>query len=163
MQVIFCSLLAWQWLVLDNPTVTRYDPYQQTTKLIFDPDHCLMYGAYVRGVRSALGLSQSALAEMLGVNRTTLLRLEKGQPPLKKALCETAVEVLKKAGVQSEAMDSLITEPGVPTTLDIGINFGALMHSLYQLPKSAAVDAKTEALFGQNYVPPLEQAPLRKK
>ena len=122
-----------------------------------------MYGAYVRGVRSALGLSQSALADMLGVNRTTLLRLEKGQPPLKKALCETVVELLKQAGVQSNAMSSLKTEPGVTTTLDININFGTLMHSLYQLPKSAAVDAKTEALFGQDYVPPLEQAPLRKK
>ena len=148
---------------MDNQRVTRDDPLQQTTKLIFDPDHCLMYGAYVRGVRSALGLSQSALAEMLGVNRTTLLRLEKGQPPLKKALCETVVELLKQAGVQSEAMDSLKTEPGVPTNLDISIKFGALMHSLYQLPKSAAVNVKTEALFGQDNVPPLEQAPLRKK
>ncbi len=134
-----------------------------TTKLIFDPDHCLMYGAYVRGVRSALGLSQGALADMLGVNRTTLLRLEKGQPPLKKALCETAIKVLKKAGVNSEAMDLLTTEPGVPTNLDISINFGALMQSLFELPKSAAVMQKTEALFGQHYVPPLEQSPLRKK
>lgn len=141
----------------------RDEQHQQTTKLIFDPDHCLMYGAYVRGVRSALGLSQSALADMLGVNRTTLLRLEKGQPPLKKTLCETVVELLKQAGVQSNAISSLKTEPGVTTTLDININFGTLMHSLYQLPKSAAVDAKTEALFGQDYVPPLEQAPLRKK
>ncbi len=163
MQAIFCLLLNWRWLILDNHCVIKDDPPQQTTKLIFDPDHCLMYGAYVRGVRSALGLSQSALAEMLGVNRTTLLRLEKGQPPLKKALCETAVALLKQAGVQSEAMDSLKTEPGVPTTLDIGINFGALLQSLYQLPKSAEAGVKTEALFGQDYVPPLEQAPLRKK
>ena len=141
----------------------RYDPLQQTTKLIFDPDHCLMYGAYVRGVRSALGLSQGALAEMLGVNRTTLLRLEKGQPPLKKALCETVVELLEQAGVKSEAMDSLRTMSGVPTHLDISINIFALLRSLYQLPKSSPVDVKTKVLFGQDYVPPLEQAPLRKK
>jgi transcriptional regulator with XRE-family HTH domain len=149
--------------MLDNLNVKREDPHQQTTKLVFDPDHCLMYGAYVRGVRSALGLSQSALAEMLGVNRTTLLRLEQGRPPLKKALCETVVQVLKQAGVNSEAMDSLATEIGVPTNLDISINLGALMHSLFELPKSADVMEKTEVLFGQDYIPPLEQTPLRKK
>jgi len=133
-----------------------------SSKLLVEEDLCQMYGAYVRGARSALGLSQSALAEMLGVNRTTLLRLEKGLPPLRKALCQATVEILKKAGVNSLAMDTLMTTPGCPKVLDIGIDMVILVNSFFDLPKTSTVDAKTEALFGQNYVAPLRKMPLRK-
>jgi DNA-binding XRE family transcriptional regulator len=99
----------------------------ETAKLLYDPDHCLLYGAEVRAARGVLGLSQSELADMLGVTRTTVLRLEKGIAPLRLALCESAVDTLKKAGVSSNAMDEIRYTMGVPHSLDISVNFFKLL------------------------------------
>ena len=76
------------------------------SKQIHDPDVCLAFGAYVRAARNALSLSQTALAEMLGVHRTTLVRLEKGSPPLKRGLCVSAVAFLTKAGVSCNGIST---------------------------------------------------------
>ena len=74
-------------------------PYPPLSKVIHDPDQCLLYGAFVRAGRNALNLSQDQLALMLGINRTTLVRLEKGIPPFKRSLCLSMVEVFKKIGI----------------------------------------------------------------
>ena len=81
-------------------------PDSSQSKQIVDPDMCAAYGAVVRAGRNALGLSQNGLAAILGVHRTTLVRLEQGTPPLRRGLCVTAVDVLKKAGVASDMLSS---------------------------------------------------------
>lgn len=134
-----------------------------TLKLLLDPDQCLMYGSFIRASRTILGLSQEELAKFLGVNRTTLFRLENGVAPLKKSLCEAAVDLLKTAGIRSKAMDEIRYTPGVPPTLDISINYGALLNSFLKLPRRAEAQAKVEALFGEGFVAPLKEAPLRRK
>ena len=133
-----------------------------TLKLLLDPDQCLMYGSYIRASRAVLGLSQGDFCEFLGVTRSTLVRLENGIAPLKKSLCESAVDVLKSAGIQSLAMDEMRYTPGVPTTLDISINYRALLGRVLRLPKGTKAQIKVNALFGDGFVAPLKEAPLRK-
>jgi len=103
-------------------------------KVFRDPAHCMMWGAYVCAVRNALGMSQSDLAAILGVTRTTLTRLEQGIPPLKAPLCRTALEVFKEAGVKSASMDDvLLIGSGIPTSLDISIEIHHPLHSSSEL------------------------------
>lgn len=134
----------------------------ETSKLLYDPDHCILYGAFVRAARGALGLSQAELAAMLGVTRTTVVRLEQGIAPLRLALCESAVDTLKAAGVSSTAMDQLRHEIGVPTSLDVSINFFKLLNNFLKLPRDAETAKKLESLFGSSYIPTLYRKPLRK-
>lgn len=134
-----------------------------TLKLLFDPDQCLLYGSFIRASRSILGLSQVEFAEVLGVTRTTLVRLENGIAPLKKSLCEAAVDLLKSVGIESETMVQIRNGPGVPTTLDISVNYGTLLHSFLRLPRNTEAQAKMEVLFGEGFVSPLKESPLRRK
>jgi transcriptional regulator with XRE-family HTH domain len=123
-----------------------------------------MWGAYVCAVRNALGMSQSDLAAILGVTRTTLTRLEQGIPPLKAPLCRTALEVFKEAGVKSSAMeDVLLIGSGIPISLDISIEIHHLLKMRSQTVMSATTADKKSLLLGDDFVPPLEQSPLRKK
>lgn len=121
-----------------------------TLKLLFDPDQCLLYGSFIRASRSILGLSQVEFAEVLGVTRTTLVRLENGIAPLKKSLCEAAVDLLKSVGIESEAMVQIRNGSEVPTTLDISVNY-------------AEAQVKVKGLFGEGFVSPLKESPLRRK
>ncbi len=134
-----------------------------TLKLLLDPDQCLLYGSFIRASRTILGLSQEEFAEVLGVTRSTLVRLENGIAPLKKSLCEAAVDLLRSAGIESDAMDKVRNAPGVPTTLDISVNYGTLLHSFLRLPRNTEAQAKVEALFGEGFVAPLKETPLRRK
>lgn len=134
-----------------------------TLKLLLDPDQCLLYGTFIRASRTILGLSQEEFAEVLGVTRSTLVRLENGIAPLKKSLCETAVDLLKSAGIESDAMNKVRNALGVPTTLDISVNYGTLLHSFLRLPRNTEAQAKVEALFGEGFVAPLKETPLRRK
>lgn len=131
-----------------------------TSKVIHDADHCLLYGAFVRAGRNALNLSQDELAIMLGINRTTLVRLEKGKPPFKKALCESVVDVFRKIGVTSSQINELAGDPyGVIGTLDIQINFKALDWDFFP---SNEPSIEIKAIDGGNLTPPLQEKPLRK-
>lgn len=143
-------------------SVSRF--ISQQPKVFRDPDQCMMWGAYVCAVRNALGMSQGDLAAILGVTRTTLTRLEQGVPPLKAPLCRSALEVFKEAGVSSTAMEAVLhIESGLPTSLDISIEIHHLLKMRSQTVKAATTADKSALLLGENFVPPLEQTPLRKK
>lgn len=132
----------------------------ENSKLLHDLDQCSIFGGFTRAARNALNLSQEDLAAMLGITRSTLVRLEKGEAPLKLALCNTLLNVLAKAGVSSEAMNTLIDNPGVPaSSIDILINVKPLLWSV----KSTGADTqdKTKHLLGSKHIPPLEKTPLR--
>lgn len=139
------------------------DKSNSTLKLLLDPAQCLLYGSFIRASRTILNLSQEEFAQFLGVTRSTLVRLENGVAPLKKSLCETAVDLLKTTGIESKAMDELRYLPGVPTTLDIAVNLATILDSLKRLPKNAKTQAKVDALFGPGFVAPLKEKPLRRK
>lgn len=133
-------------------------------KVVHDPDQCMLWGAYVCAVRNALGMSQGELASILGVTRTTLTRLEQGVAPLKAALCKSALDVFKEAGVASTAMeDAVRIGIGLPTSLDISIEIHHLRKMRSQTAKNATSEDKATMLLGAGFIPPLEQTPLRKK
>lgn len=140
-------------------------PYQVPPRLIHDGEACQAIGCHVRAARSALGLNQAQLAELLGVNRTTLLRLEKGTAPLRFALCLGAVDVLGVLGARSPQIEHLLAgRSSVGETFDLTVNF----ESMKRTQEMAEVEwAKSQrglaALLGDEYVPPLVVSPLRKK
>jgi len=140
-------------------------PYQLPPKLIQDSDVCKAIGCYVRASRNALGLNQLKLAQLLGVNRTTLLRLEKGNGPLRFALCLTAVEVLGALGARSIQIEELLAgRAGVGETIDLTVNFEAMKLTQEMAEREAAENNKGIAsLLGEEYIPPLVVRPLRKK
>jgi len=150
------------WKNVDMALFTRF--LAEQPKVVRDPDQCLLWGAYVCAVRNALGMSQGDLAAILGVTRTTLTRLEQGVPPLKMALCRTALEVFKEAGVSSMAMnDAASIGAGLPVALDIKFEIHHLRKMRSQTAKAATAADKATMLLGEGFMPPLEQAPLRKK
>lgn len=155
--------MDWICFHCDNLGMERPNQPANTLKLLIDPDHCLMYGAFIRASRNLLGLNQGDFAQFLGVTRATLFRLENGVAPLKKSLCEAAVDLLKTAGIESKAMDELRYTIGVPTTLDISVNYGTLLHAFSHLPRNAETQEKIRALFGERFVAPLKETPLRRK
>ena len=133
-------------------------------KVVRDPDQCMLWGAYVCAVRNALDMSQGDLAAILGITRTTLTRLEQGVPPLKMALCRTALEVFKEAGVSSLAMeDAALIGAGLPVALDIKFEIHHLRKMRSQKAKAATTSDKAAMLLGEGFTSPLEQTPLRKK
>lgn len=140
-------------------------PYQLPPKLIQDVEVCMAIGCYVRASRSALGLNQLKLAQLLGVNRTTLLRLEKGTAPLKFALCLTAVDVLGALGARSFSIEELLAGRGVVgQTIDLTVNFESMKLTQEAAEQEAAQNNRgIAALLGEEYIPPLVVSPLRKK
>jgi DNA-binding XRE family transcriptional regulator len=124
---------------------TRF--FAEQPKVVRDPDQCMLGGAYVCAVRNALGMSQGDLAAILGVTRTTLTRLEQGLPPLKMALCKTALEVFKEAGVSSMAMDdAALIGVGLPVALDIKLEIHHLRKMRSQTAKAATAADKATML-----------------
>lgn len=132
------------------------------SKQITDPDMCAAYGAVVRAGRNALGMSQNGLAAILGVHRTTLVRLEQGTPPLRRGLCLTAVDVLKKAGV---ACETLATGTGqfIDGSLLLTISADAIKKAQQGIEGLVDGDDLSAHFLGDGFVPPLEEKPLRKK
>ena len=144
-------------------TIVKAFPSEQP-KVVRDPDQCMLWGAYVCAVRNALGMSQGDLAAILGVTRTTLTRLEQGVPPLKMALCRTALEVFKEAGVSSSAMvDAALIGAGLPVRLDISFEIHHLRKMRSQTARASTAADRAAMLLGEDFTPPLEQAPLRKR
>lgn len=133
-----------------------------TLKLILDTELCKMYGSFIRASRALLGLSQEEFAQLLGVTRSTLVRLENGVAPLKKNLCEAAVDLMKIAGITSLAMDRARHSLVVPSEIDISVNY-VLLNSFLKLPRKTEVQSKEKALFGESFVAPLKEKPLRRK
>lgn len=134
------------------------------SKQITEPDLCAAYGAVVRAGRNALGMSQNGLAAILGVHRTTLVRLEQGTPPLRRGLCMSAVEVLKKAGVVCET--SVIQKGSGKlndTNLLLSITAEAVRRAQQGIDGLIPSDGLTTHFLGDGFVPPLEENPLRKK
>jgi DNA-binding XRE family transcriptional regulator len=134
------------------------------SKQIHDPDVCLAFGAYVRAARNALSLSQTALAEMLGVHRTTLVRLEKGSPPLKRGLCVSAVAVLTKAGVSCNGLstDKRYAQEQ-DQTLIVEFKFSSLQKAQRAMEDGLSDSDLPAILLGADFVAPLEAKPLRRK
>ena len=134
------------------------------SKQIHDPDVCLAFGAYVRAARNALSLSQTALAEMLGVHRTTLVRLEKGSPPLKRGLCVSAVAVLTKAGVSCNGLstDKRYAQEQ-EQTLMVEFKFSSLQKAQRAMEDGLSDSELPAILLGADFVAPLEAKPLRRK
>ena len=134
------------------------------SKQIRDPDVCLAFGAYVRAARNALSLSQTALAEMLGVHRTTLVRLEKGSPPLKRGLCVSAVAVLTKAGVSCNGLstDKRYAQEQ-DQTLMVEFKFSSLQKAQRAMEDGLSDSELPAILLGADFVAPLEAKPLRRK
>lgn len=140
-------------------------PFTPPVKQVQDSDTCAAVGCYVRAARSALGLNQATLAELLGVNRTTLLRLEKGAAPLRLALCLSAIEVLSQLGAKSESIEAIVLGLiKVQETLPLVIDFESMRAT--QAAAEGQVDKYQQgiaSLLGDDFVPPLLQTPLRRK
>lgn len=140
-------------------------PFSPPIKQVQDSDTCAAVGCYVRAARSALGLNQATLAELLGVNRTTLLRLEKGAAPLRLALCLSAIEVLSQLGAKSESIENIVLGvTKVEETLPLMIDFESMQ--AIQIAVEAQNDKYQQgiaSLLGDDFVPPLLQTPLRRK
>ena len=137
---------------------------EDASKQIHDPDVCLAFGAYVRAARNALSLNQAALAEMLGVHRTTLVRLEKGSPPLKRGLCVSAVAVFTKAGVSCSGLSTdkrYAQEQG--QALIVEFKFSSLQKAQRAMEEGLSDSELPAILLGADFVAPLEVKPLRRK
>ena len=133
-------------------------------KLIHDPDLCMISGAIVCGIRNALGISQTDLADLLGATRSTVVRLEQGTPPLKVALCRSALEVFKEAGVVSHALEDIVfIGSGYPAVIDISIEFHHLKNLREKLLQNKSSDGVGKLLLGDQFNPPLKAKPLRRK
>ncbi len=140
------------------------DDLLNNSKQIHDPDVCLAYGAFVRAGRNALSLSQTTLAGMLGVHRTTLVRLEKGSPPLKRGLCISAVAVLAQAGVRcDELMKDFKSPDDINHVMHVTLKFNALRQSQKVIDQGLAEEDLVHSLVGNDFVAPLQEKPLRRK
>jgi DNA-binding XRE family transcriptional regulator len=142
-----------------SPARTAVQP-----KLIADPDVCKAMGCYVRSARNALSLSQHTFSALLGVNRTTLLRLEKGSCPLRTALCVSALQVLSRLGARSDLIERVLLERGQAVeVIDLLIDFASMKRSQEVADSPESEAERVLGLLGQAYVPPLVAHPLRKK
>lgn len=145
----------------DNLMVMTTPPQ---SKQITDPYICAAYGALVRAGRNALGISQNGLAAILGVHRTTLVRLEQGTPPLRIGLCLSAVAVLKQTGVVCETLE-IQTSSGQANErgIQLTISSDAIKKAQQAIDGSIAAENQTRHFLGEGFLPPLEESPLRKK
>lgn len=161
-QAIYCGLL----LNLRHNWENIYEmtDLADASKQIHDPDVCLAFGAYVRAARNALAISQTALADMLGIHRTTLVRLEKGSPPLKRGLCVSAVSVLTKAGVSCVGLTTDKKQlQAHGDALTVEFKFSSLQKAQRAMEDGLSDSELPAMLLGSDFVAPLEQKPLRRK
>lgn len=133
-------------------------------KQITDTDLCAAYGAIARAGRNTLGLSQGEFSGILGIHRTTLLRLEQGLPPLRTGLCQSVVEVLAQAGFicQSPEVQSWRGERTV-SNLTVTITAEAISNAQRAIDGQVSPDKLTEHFWGKAFVPPLQDKPLRRR
>jgi DNA-binding XRE family transcriptional regulator len=140
------------------------DDLLNSSKQIHDPDVCLAYGSFVRAARNALSLSQTTLAGMLGVHRTTLVRLEKGSPPLKRGLCTSAVSVLAKAGATcDELMGDFKGPKDVNHAMHVMYKYDSLRQSQKVIDQGMSEEELVRNLVGSEFIAPLQEKPLRRK
>jgi DNA-binding XRE family transcriptional regulator len=140
-----------------------YDLYNNS-KQIHDPDVCLAYVVFVRAARNSLSLSQSTLAGMLSVHRTTLVILEKVSPPLKRGLCISAVSALAQAGVSCEELMKDFKNPDdINHLMHAAYKFNALCNSQKVIDQGFAKEELVKFLVGSDFVAPLQEKPLRRK
>ena len=133
-------------------------------KQLYEPDLCMGYAAFIRSGRGVLGISQNAFAAMLGVHRTTLVRLEQGSPPLKKNLLEAAQALLANLGVK---LNTALSQNEVGDINISDLQFTIPIDSLRRVQKLLDLGGGEEEfirhLLGEQYVPPLKARPLRRK
>ena len=79
----------------------------------------------LRMSRAALGISQFELAEILGVSKVTLARVETLESPLKADVYMRAINVLKELGVDVDVM--------TPATMTIFVHQQAFENALARL------------------------------
>jgi DNA-binding XRE family transcriptional regulator len=133
-------------------------------KQINDPDLCAAYGAVVRAGRNALGISQNGLASILGVHRTTLVRLEQGTPPLRTGLCLSAIAVLKQTGVVCDTLETQTGNGKVNESgLQLNISLDAIKKAQQGINGLITAENQMTHFLGHDFLPPLEEKPLRKK
>lgn len=145
----------------ENRVMYPDSPTNDSSKVLNDPGICMAYAAFIRGSRSLLGLSQEDFSQILGVERTTVVRLEKGKPPLKRELCRAALELLAKAGIKSRDMTKFESQLWFDEVIEVELMMGKLVSDYLKLPKDTTLEAKQAALFGPNFKPPLSERPLR--
>lgn len=136
---------------------------QRDSKLIRDPVTCRVYGAFVRGARMTLGLNQRQFAVLLGVTRSTLVRLEQGGAPMRTKLCEASFQLLAELGAKADNLQQFGAQENKPEELVMSFKRSSMetIHDLLEQGLTAPEDLKVE-LFTQNYVAPLKRQPLRK-
>jgi len=101
---------------------------------------------------------------MLGVHRTTLVRLEKGSPPLKRGLCVSAVAVLTKAGVSCNGLSTdKRNAQEQDQTLMVEFKFSSLQKAQRAMEDGLSDSELPAILLGADFVAPLEAKPLRRK
>ncbi len=135
-----------------------------TDKQLYEPDQCMGYAAFIRSGRSVLGISQNSFAAMLGIHRTTLVRLEQGSPPLRKSLIVAATALLENLGIQlmfsvGQNGQGTLSIPDLQVTIPIE----SLRRVQQLLDAELPEDEFIKRLFGDKYIPPLTAKPLRKK
>lgn len=93
----------------------------------------------LRMSRAALGISQLELAEILGVSKITLARVETLESPLRADVYMKAINVLRELGVDVDVMSS--------SALMINVNQSALENALARLKDDSKrrIDRKNKA------------------
>ena len=118
----------------------------------------------MRAGRSALGISQSELASILGVHRTTLVRLEQGTPPLRTGLCLSAVEVLAQAGFVCRSPEIQTGQGDLSdASLTVAISTNAISKAQQAIDGQVPAEKLVEHFWGKAFVPPLQDKPLRRR
>ena len=86
------------------------------------PKHQHSYAAYSRMSRGALGISQTEVAQALGVTRATIVRLETGRSPIKALLVNTLIDFYTSQGVSSNIQKHPSLLSGQYVTVGIYLN-----------------------------------------
>lgn len=86
------------------------------------PKHQNNWAAYSRMSRGALGLSQTEVAQALGVTRATIVRLETGRSPVKALLVDTLIDFYTSQGVSSNIQKHPSLLSGQYVTVGIYLN-----------------------------------------
>ena len=86
------------------------------------PKHQHNWAAYSRMSRGALGISQTEVAQALGVTRATIVRLETGRMPIKALLVNTLIDFYTSQGVSSNIQKYPSLLSGQYVTVGIYLN-----------------------------------------
>lgn len=140
----------------------RLNGLNDKARLLSDSYACVAYGAYVRASRSALGINQTLFAEMVGVSRPTIVRLEQGLAPLRLALCLAASDLLAKLGAESANIEDFEVSNPKPARLFSSVEFAKVL-LIKELLESEIEPAQfIVKILGESFRPPLAGMPLRR-